>query len=141
MQLNNPPKREMSVNLTPLIDVVFLLLIFFMVSTSFTRETQIELELPKAEGEPLETENNVVEISVDAAGNFYVNKQALINGQVETVRRAIIKVSDGDLKMPLIISADAKAPYQAVITAMDAAGQEGFTNIQMATRRDTDSNE
>ena len=141
MQLHNPPKREMSVNLTPLIDVVFLLLIFFMVSTSFTRETQIELELPKAEGEPLETENNVVEISVDAAGNFYVNKQALINGQVETVRRAIIKVSDGDLKMPLIISADAKAPYQAVITAMDAAGQEGFTNIQMATRRDTDSNE
>ena len=141
MQLHNPPKREMTVNLTPLIDVVFLLLIFFMVSTSFTRETQIELELPKAEGEPLEIEIKVVEISVDTAGNFYVNKQALINGQVETVRRAIIEVSDGDLTMPLIISADAKAPYQAVITAMDAAGQEGFTNIQMATRRDTDSNE
>lgn len=141
MQLQNTPKREMSVNLTPLIDVVFLLLIFFMVSTSFTRETQIELELPKAEGEPLETDNKVVEISVDAAGNFYVNKQALINGQVGTVRRAIITVSEGDLTLPLIISADAKAPYQAVITAMDAAGQEGFTNIQMATRRDTDSNE
>ncbi|MEL0067809.1 MAG: biopolymer transporter ExbD [Gammaproteobacteria bacterium] len=128
----------MSINLTPLIDVVFLLLIFFMVSTSFTRETQIELELPKAEGTPLEIDVEVVEISVDSTGNFYVNKQALINTQIETVKKAIVKVSDGNNSLPLIISADAKAPYQAVITAMDAAGQEGFTNIQMATQRDSE---
>lgn len=141
MQLQNTSKREMSINLTPLIDVVFLLLIFFMVSTSFTRETQIELELPKAEGTPLEIDVEVVEISVDSTGNFYVNKQALINTQIETVKRAIVKVSDGNTSLPLIISADAKAPYQAVITAMDAAGQEGFTNIQMATQRDSESND
>ena len=141
MQLQITQKREMSINLTPLIDVVFLLLIFFMVSTSFTRETQIELELPKAEGNPLETDYEVVEISVDSTGNFYVNKQALINAQIETIKKAIVKVSEGDTSLPLIISADAKAPYQAVITAMDAAGQEGFTNIQMATRRDNESNE
>ena len=141
MQLQITQKREMSINLTPLIDVVFLLLIFFMVSTSFTRETQIELELPKAEGNPLETDYEVVEISVDSTGNFYVNKQALINAQIETIKKAIVKVSEGDTTLPLIISADAKAPYQAVITAMDAAGQEGFTNIQMATRRDNETNE
>ncbi len=141
MQLQNTSKREMSINLTPLIDVVFLLLIFFMVSTSFTRETQIELELPKAEGTPLEIDVEVVEISVDSTGNFYVNKQALINTQIETVKKAIVKVSDGNTSLPLIISADAKAPYQAVITAMDAAGQEGFTNIQMATQRDSEAND
>jgi len=141
MQLQNTSKREMSINLTPLIDVVFLLLIFFMVSTSFTRETQIELELPKAEGTPLEIDVGVVEISVDSTGNFYVNKQALINTQIETVKKAIVKVSDGNTSLPLIISADAKAPYQAVITAMDAAGQEGFTNIQMATQRDSEAND
>ncbi len=141
MQLQNTSKREMSINLTPLIDVVFLLLIFFMVSTSFTRETQIELELPKAEGTPLEIDVDVVEISVDSTGNFYVNKQALINSQIETVKKAIVKVSDGNTSLPLIISADAKAPYQAVITAMDAAGQEGFTNIQMATQRDSEAND
>ena len=141
MQLQNTSKREMSINLTPLIDVVFLLLIFFMVSTSFTRETQIELELPKAEGTPLEIDVEVVEISVDSTGNFYVNKQALINTQIETVKRAIVKVSDGNTSLPLIISADAKAPYQAVITAMDAAVQEGFTNIQMATQRDSEAND
>ena len=136
MQLHNPTKRELTINLTPLIDVVFLLLIFFMVSTSFTRETQIELELPKATGEPLEIKPEMVEISVDTSGNFYVNQQPLINSQIETVQKAILEVSDGDTTLPLIISADAKAPYQAVITAMDAAGKEGFTNIQMATRKD-----
>ena len=107
-----------------------------MVSTSFTRETQIELELPKATGEPLEIKPDMVEISVDTSGNFYVNQQPLINSQIETVQKAILEVSDGDTTLPLIISADAKAPYQAVITAMDAAGKEGFTNIQMATRKD-----
>ena len=138
MKLHNAKKKELTVNITPLIDVVFLLLIFFMVSTSFTRETQIELELPKATGEQLEVKEDVVEISIDAEGNFYVNKAPLINAQIDTLRRAIKKMSNGDNSLPLIISADAKAPYQAVVAAMDAAGQEGFRNLQMATRRPSD---
>ncbi len=138
MKLNNTKKKDITVNITPLIDVVFLLLIFFMVSTSFTRETQIEIELPKASGEQLDIAPEMVEISIDTEGNFYVNKQPLINSQIETLRKAILKLSDGDTTLPLIISADAKAPYQSVVVAMDAAGQEGFTNLQMATRRPTD---
>lgn len=138
MRLHTTKKKEITVNITPLIDVVFLLLIFFMVSTSFTRETQIELELPKASGEQLEIESVVVEVSIDAEGNFYVNKKPLINAKIETLRKAINKVSEGDNSLPLIISADAKAPYQSVVAAMDAAGQEGFHNLQMATRRPTD---
>jgi biopolymer transport protein ExbD len=137
LKLHEKQKKELTVNLTPLIDVVFLLLIFFMVSTSFTRETQIELELPKASGEQLETANEVVEISIDGEGNFYVNKKPLINTQIDTLRRAIQKESKGDNSLPLIISADAKAPYQSVVAAMDAAGQEGFSNLKMATRRPT----
>ncbi|MCP4412463.1 MAG: biopolymer transporter ExbD [Gammaproteobacteria bacterium] len=138
MKLHNSKNKDITVNITPLIDVVFLLLIFFMVSTSFTRETQIEIELPKASGEQLDIAHEVVEISIDTEGNFYVNKKPLINGQLETLRKAILKLSDGDTTLPLIISADAKAPYQSVVIAMDAAGQEGFTNLQMATRRPTD---
>ena len=71
-------------------------------------------------------------------GNFYVNKKPLINTQLITLKRAINKQSEGDSSLPLIISADAKAPYQAVVTAMDAAGQEGFNNLKMATRRPND---
>jgi len=138
LRLHIAKKRDLTVNITPLIDVVFLLLIFFMVSTSFTRETQIELELPKATGEQLEVAPDVIEISIDAEGNFYVNKKKLINSQIGTLRKAILKLSDADTSLPLIISADAKAPYQSVVIAMDAAGQEGFNNLQMATRRPTD---
>ena len=78
MKLHNAKKKELTVNITPLIDVVFLLLIFFMVSTSFTRETQIEIELPKATGETLDIAPTVVEISIDAEGNFYINTKPLI---------------------------------------------------------------
>lgn len=138
MKLHNTKKKDITVNITPLIDVVFLLLIFFMVSTSFTRETQIEIELPKASGKQLDIAPDVVEISIDAEGNFYVNKKPLINSQIETLRKAILKLSEGDTSLPLIISADAKAPYQSVVVAMDAAGQEGFSNLQMATRRPDD---
>ena len=138
MKLHNTKKKDITVNITPLIDVVFLLLIFFMVSTSFTRETQIEIELPKASGQQLDFTPDVVEISIDAEGNFYVNKKPLINSQIETLRKAILKLSEGDTSLPLIISADAKAPYQSVVVAMDAAGQEGFSNLQMATRRPED---
>jgi len=138
LKLHNAKKKELTVNITPLIDVVFLLLIFFMVSTSFTRETQIELELPKATGDQLQVETKVVEISIDAEGNFYINKKPLINTQLATLRKAIQKESEGDLTIPLIISADAKSPYQSVVVAMDAAGQEGFSNLKMATRRPTD---
>jgi len=138
LKLHNTKKKDITVNITPLIDVVFLLLIFFMVSTSFTRETQIEIELPKASGKQLDIAPDVVEISIDAEGNFYVNKKPLINSQIETLRKAILKLSEGDTSLPLIISADAKAPYQSVVVAMDAAGQEGFSNLQMATRRPDD---
>lgn len=138
MKLHERQKKELIVNITPLIDVVFLLLIFFMVSTSFTRETQIEIELPKASGDPLEVGSTVVEVSIDAEGNFYVNKRPLINTQLDTLRRAILQESDGNVTLPLIISADAKAPYQSVVTAMSAAGQEGFSNLKMATRRPND---
>ena len=83
MKLHNTKKKDITVNITPLIDVVFLLLIFFMVSTSFTRETQIEIELPKASGKQLDITPDVVEISIDAEGNFYVNKKHLINSQID----------------------------------------------------------
>ncbi len=132
---NRAKKSEVSVNLTPLIDVVFLLLIFFMVSTSFNRETQIKLELPTASGDPLEATTDMIEISVDNEGRFFVNAKPIVNTQVETLIKAIEIVGQGDKKLPVVISADANAPYQAVVTAMDASRKTGYFNFTMATRR------
>ena len=136
MKLQRRPREEITVNLTPLIDVVFLLLIFFMVTTSFTRDTQITIELPTAEaGAPMETKPKVIEISIDGEGRYFLNTVALVNSQTKTIIRGIEELAEGNNKLPIVISADAQAPYQAVVTAMDAAGQAGFTNITMATRK------
>jgi len=127
-------KEELTLNLTPLIDVVFLLLIFFMVSTSFSRETQLALNLPNAEGQAAETDRDLIEISVDANGVYYINGIGLVDNTKETLIRALNKIPGADKTKPIVISADAKAPFQAAITAMDAAGIAGFSNQSLATR-------
>lgn len=128
-------KSEITINLTPLIDVVFLLLIFFMVTTSFTRETQIKLELPKADVEEMESQPETIEISIDKEGRMFVNGRGLVNSQIETIQKAIRPIYEKNKNIPVIISADANAAYQSVVTAMDATSQMGITNFKMATQR------
>lgn len=127
-------KEDLQLNLTPLIDVVFLLLIFFMVSTSFKKETKISLELPEANGEALEQENQAIEISINKVGEIFINGEGLINKQLDTIKAAIMQ-SASDNTVPVVINADAQAPYQSVISVMDAAGQIGFSNLTLATQQ------
>ena len=139
MKFRRQRGEETGVNLTPLIDVVFLLLIFFMVSTTFKKETHINLKLPEADGEQVATENNQIEIVISAKGEFVINERALINNEFATLRAAIKKVGKGDTELPIIISADGNTPHQAVINAMDAAGQLGYSRLSLTTRqRDTE---
>ncbi|MFK0570923.1 ExbD/TolR family protein [Endozoicomonas sp.] len=134
-------QEEVSVNMTPLIDVVFLLLIFFMVSTTFTKETHLAIDLPESSGEILQQQPKQIEITISKSGDFAIDGQGLVNRQLDTIKRALGKVSQGDSKLPLIITADAKTPYQSVVTAMDAAGQLGFVNLSMTTRKDTETDQ
>ncbi len=131
----NRSTEELEINLTPLIDVVFLLLIFFMVSTTFTRESEVTVDLPEASGKPLEVKPQVVEISIDAQGHYFINRQGVINTQLNTLKRAIKKAAAGSTEPQLIISADRKTPHESVIRAMDAARQLNFTHLTFATRR------
>ena len=126
-------EEEVDVNLTPLIDVVFLLLIFFMVSTTFIRESEIELTLPEASAEARKNLVDVIEIAIDANGRFFVNGNALINAQLETIRQALISVRPADVEPVVVISADANASHQAVVSVMDAARQVGLTRITFPT--------
>jgi len=131
-------KQEVTVNMTPLIDVVFLLLIFFMVSTTFTRQTQIKLDLPKASVEPLETNNETLEISIDKEGRYFVDGKSLVNTSIDTLKKAIAPILIANKNVSVILSADANTPYQSVVTAMDATSQLGVTNLKMATQRNTE---
>ena len=141
MRFRRKTQEEVSLNLTSLIDVVFLLLIFFMVSTTFTKETQLAIVLPEADGEPRENpEAKWIEVVISRDGTFAVDGRVLINTQARTLKNALLKVSDGNSAVPLIIKADAKTPYQSVVTAMDVAGQIGFSNLSMTTRHSEESN-
>jgi biopolymer transport protein ExbD len=137
MRLNLRPRAQPEVNLTSLIDVVFLLLIFFMVSTSFSKQSQIEISLPEAASNSVVTEQaNQIDIMITSTGVYLINGRELINNRAETIRNALQKVSGGDNDMPLTISADADAKHQHVVTAMDVAGRLGFTQISIATVSD-----
>jgi biopolymer transport protein ExbD len=135
MKIRRSRLEDPDLNLTPLIDVVFLLLIFFMVSTTFKRESEIIIELPEAEsGESREMQRQI-EIAIDASGRYYVNEQEVVNTKITTLMQAIKKVA-GDNKEPvIIISGDAKAPHQSVMTAVDALQQLGFVHMTFATQK------
>ena len=135
MKFPRRAQRDNSINLTPLIDVVFLLLIFFMVTTTFTRETRMLISLPEAEAEAMASEQSTVELVVSKDGSYAVNGQSLINRDIKTIMAALKDASAGDSAMPLVITADALSTHQAVITAMDAAGRLGFETLNIATQQ------
>jgi biopolymer transport protein ExbD len=128
------------INLTPLIDVVFLLLIFFMVSTTFKDDARIKVQLPEAQGEETPAEEpQVLEIVIDRAGTFYVNEQMVVDRKLETLKKAIAGAAGEDRELPVVIKADAKTPHQAVMTAMDAASQVGLLRFAFAASRPDES--
>jgi len=140
MKLHSQRVEDPDVNLTPLIDVVFLLLIFFMVSTTFNKEAELSIELPTADGEVLIKDTLQVEVSIDADGNYAINSERIINSQINVLKAAIVKIAGDKRDIPLIISADGKASHQSVVAAMDAARQLGFTRLTFATRLSTKDN-
>lgn len=135
-------RHEVNVELTPLIDVVFLLLIFFMVSSTFIRESQVKINLPEASGEVREVEAGVVEITVDRGGEYSVNGRILVNAELSTLLRALreLKTSGATVNPDkrVIITADANAAHQFVVRAMDAAGKVGLTRISITTQQSED---
>ena len=127
-QLRRP---EVSINLTPLIDVVFLLLIFFMVSTSFSELTQLVVDLPEAEGSPATTDEALI-LTVDVAGNMMLNGESVPN-DARGLTLALRQQLSGNTDIPVTLSADAMTPHQYVVTAMDVAARLNLTRLTIAT--------
>jgi len=132
MRFSTPAMEELDLNMTPLIDVVFLLLIFFMVSTTFQKETELKIQLPQASEQTPTEDTRSIEVVINARGGYFVNGRELGDSKIVTVRNAINKLARGKKDTPLVIRADALAPHQSVITAMDAAGQLGMVKFSLA---------
>ena len=134
MNLKPRANEEPDLNLTSLIDVVLLLLIFFMVSTTFVDESRIKLQLPQASKEPAAGQKrDPIEVGVTASGEYRVNGQTLINTSPATLSAAVAKVAGEARDVPVTIRADARATHQSVVTAMDVLGRLGFRAISIAT--------
>ena len=133
MKFRRKPRETVDINLASLIDVVFILLLFFVVTTTFTRETQLRVDLPQAvSGAPSDDQNaKQLDVAISADGVFSVNNQILPKNDLATLMEALQKESEGDTTLALSISADGKARHQDVVTAMDAAGKLGFSHLCM----------
>ena len=129
----NREKEQLDVNITPLIDVVFLLLIFFMVSTTFDRQAQLKVKLPEASANAEQQETESIFLAIDAKGQYYINDKQLVNTTIKTLKQALVKSMNENKEIAVILKADANTPHQAVVTAMDAAAQVGLTRLSIAT--------
>lgn len=134
MKFQRKRRAETGIDVTPLIDVVFLMLIFFMVSTTFTREAHLQIELPEADASRTVDEEQRLEIIVSASGSYALNGKMLVNTQIDTLISALRQESAGNSSQPLVITADAKTPHELVVRAMDAAGRLGFVHLSITTR-------
>ena len=136
MKLQHHIKEDPTVDLTSLIDVVFLLLIFFMVSTTFERQAILEVNLPEASAvEDLAEIPDSLELVIDANGQIYLNDQRLVDSEERTIRAAMEQAAGDNRDIPLILRADRLTPHHHVVTAMDVAAQVGFSNLSIATDR------
>ena len=142
MKLQNRVKEEPTVDLTSLIDVVFLLLLFFMVSTTFDRQTVLKVDLPDAStvDEPIDLPERL-ELVIDANGLMFLNDRQLVDSEERTIKAAFNEAAGDDRDLPLILRADRETPHHFVVTVMDVAAQLGFRNLSIVANRTTGSEE
>ncbi len=139
MSFSRRKRPPLEITLTPMIDVVFLLLIFFMVTTTFSQQTEIKINLPEAKGGETDAAEKMIILTINAEGMYFISgddglPHQLINQKNETLKRALIQAAGNTRKIPFIISADGKTPHQSVVTALDIASQLGFSRVTFATK-------
>lgn len=135
MKLKRPMDDHLELNLTPLIDCLLFLIIFFLLSTTFAKTGKLQITLPQADATVPAAKKNPLEVSVDGRGHYAVNGEVLAANSPEALRSAIEAKAGDKRDQPLIISADGQAPHQSVVTIMDIAGQLGFRQIGIGTQK------
>ena len=142
MKLQKREKEEPAVDLTSLIDVVFLLLLFFMVSTTFDHQSVLQVDLPEASAVDAPIDRpETLELVIDANGLMFLNDRRLVDSKKRTIKAAFNEVIGDDRDLPLILRADRETPHHFVVTVMDVAAQLGFRNLSIATQKTAGSEE
>jgi len=126
--------EEFEINFIPLIDVLLVIIIFLVVSTTFSRFSEIKINLPLANAQPLEKQDVVINITVSKDGKYAVNEEPIDAVNIPGIAVILDKISNKQLDTPVIINADAKATHQSVINVMEASRQVGLTKITFTTK-------
>ena len=133
---NDRAQDEPHIDLVPLIDVILVLIIFFVVTTTFDARSTLQVQLPTASQQQNSEPPRALSVLVNADGNYFINDQEVLRGDVESLKRTIAQVAGDDREQTVLLRADARTQYQAVVTVQDALGQLGFRRIAIATAPD-----
>lgn len=146
MNFHRRKREKIEISMTPMIDAVFLLLIFFMVTTTFDRSVQLEVKLPESGGVEVPQDSKRIDLIINASGEYALVGEdglahELVSQSVTGLQNALVKLTGNTRDLPFVINADAKTPHQSVISALDVASRLGFSKITFATRKaDSDEN-
>ncbi len=124
---------EVEINLVPLIDVILVLIIFFVITTTFDARSTLQLQLPSATGEAAGDQTKALSVLINAEGRYFVGDQEVLRTDIDALKQTLNEVGGSDRNRPVLLRADARTPHQAVVTALDALGQLGFRRISIAT--------
>jgi biopolymer transport protein ExbD len=124
---------EPEINLIPLIDVILVLIIFFVITTTFDARSTLQLQLPNAKGEPIADQTKSLSVLINAEGRYFVGDQEVLRTDIDALKQALAAAAGGDRDRTVLLRADARTQHQAVVTAYDALGQLGFRRILIAT--------
>ncbi|MCL7714098.1 ExbD/TolR family protein [Stenotrophomonas mori] len=130
---NDRAQDEPTIDLVPLIDVILVLIIFFVVTTTFDARSTLQVQLPTASEQHEAEPPRSLSVLVNADGRYFINDQEVLRTDAESVKRTILQVAGDDRGQTVLLRADARTPYQAVVTVQDVLGQLGFRRIAIAT--------
>ncbi len=130
---DNRAQDEPHIDLVPLIDVILVLIIFFVVTTTFDARSTLQLQLPSASDQRNAAPPRSLSVLVNADGHYFINDREVLRSDIESLKQVIGEVAGDDREQTVLLRADARTPYQAVVTAQDALGQLGFRKLAIAT--------
>lgn len=133
MRIGAARQEDFEINVISLIDVMLTLLMFFVMTTTFVQHSAMKVALPEASDTQQDTQRTALVVLVDSNSRYYVDNNEVLNPSLDTLKEAIGRVAGDDRERTVILRADAMTPHQAVVTAMDALGQLGFTHLSIAT--------
>ncbi|MGE4071931.1 MAG: ExbD/TolR family protein [Lysobacterales bacterium] len=139
MKFTAPEADDLEITVIPLIDVILVLLIFFMATATFDQNSRIKVELPEASSEATPAADQPLIVQIDSEGRYFINNSEVINSRIETLKSALQQQGGDPAKQSVVLRADARTQHQAVVTAMDALAQTGYRNLSIATVRASES--